>query len=169
MPPRVGVPGPARRLRVGIVPHYVDVNEPILAELLRRFPSARLVPVSAPPRKFLQQLADCDLVLSSAMHGLIAADSLGIPNAWMRLSDRLTGGEWKFRDYYSVFGIEPAALKPEQLCRLTEDDLSRIAASHPISAEAVQTIVEGLLAACPFLRLPAEHESGDRLGLSKAA
>lgn len=169
VPPRVGVPGPARRLRIGIVPHYVDVNEPILAELLRRFPSARLVTASTPPRQFLQQLAACDLVLSSAMHGLIAADSLGIPNAWMRLSDRLTGGEWKFRDYYSVFGIEPAALESEQLRRLTEDDLSRIAASHPISAEAVQQIVEGLLAACPFLRLPAEHGSGDRLGLSKAA
>jgi len=162
VPPREQVMGPARRLRLGLVPHYVDIDEPILAELLCRFPSARLVQVSETPLEFLKQLHDCDVVLSSAMHGLIAADSLGIPNAWMRLSDRLTGGDWKFRDYYSVFGVEPAALELEELRQLTEDDLSRIAASYPIGAEAVQKIVEGLLAACPFLRSRADHEGEDR-------
>ena len=111
--------------------------------------------------EFLKQLNACDVVLSSAMHGLIAADSLGIPNAWMRLSDRLTGGDWKFRDYYSVFGVEPTALDLKDLRRLTEDDVFRIATAHPIAAEAVQEIVEGLLAACPFLRRRTEHEGDD--------
>jgi glycosyltransferase involved in cell wall biosynthesis len=169
VPPRPGGTPPDRPLRLGLVPHYVDVGEPILAELLSRFPSASVVPVTATPQKFLQQLVACDLVLSSAMHGLIAADSLGIPNAWMRLSDRLTGGDWKFRDYYSVFGIVPAPLGPAQLRRLTDDDLPRIAASHPVTAEAVQRIVEDLLATCPFLRLPADSEIGGRLGQRKAA
>jgi len=161
VPPRAAGTGPSHRLRLGLVPHYVDVDDPILAELLCRFPSARLVQVSETPLEFLKQLNACDVVLSSAMHGLIAADSLGIPNAWMRLSDRLTGGDWKFRDYYSVFGIEPVALERDELRRLTEGDLSRIVASHPISAEAVQKIVEGLLVACPFLRSRAEHEGED--------
>ena len=161
VPPRAEAMGSARQLRLGIVPHYVDVDEPILAELLHRFPSARLVQVGETPLEFLKQLNACDVVLSSAMHGLIAADSLGIPNAWMRLSDRLTGGDWKFRDYYSVFGVEPTALDLKDLRRLTEDDVFRIATAHPIAAEAVQEIVEGLLAACPFLRRRTEHEGDD--------
>jgi hypothetical protein len=49
-------------------------------------------------------------VLSSSLHGLIAADALGVPNAWIGLSDALRGGDFKFRDYYGVFGIEPCML-----------------------------------------------------------
>jgi hypothetical protein len=162
VPPRAEAMGSARQLRLGIVPHYVDVKEPILTELLHRFPSARLVQVSETPLEFLKQLNACDVVLSSGLHGLIAADSLGIPNAWMKLSDRLTGGDWKFRDYYSAFGVEPPVLDPEELRLLTQDDLSRIAATHPISATDVQRIVEGLLAACPFFCPQKAHEGCDR-------
>jgi len=162
VPPRAQGARPSGQLRLGLVPHYVDVNEPILAALLHRFPAARLVQVSVSPMEFLAQLSTCDVVLSSSLHGLIAADALGIPNARMRLSDRLTGGDWKFRDYYSVFGAEPAVLNPEDLCRLSDDDLSRIVATYPIRAADVQRIVDGLLAACPFLSPRKAHEGCDR-------
>lgn len=145
-------------LRVGLVPHYVDVDEPILAELLRRFPGARLLRVSARPAAFLARLRSCDIVLSSAMHGLIAADALGIPNVRMKLSDRLTGGDWKFHDYYSVFGVEPAALATEDLRRLREDDLRHLAATHPVTAAQVHDVVVNLLTACPFLVPDADAE-----------
>ena len=46
------------------------------------------------------------------MHGLLAADAIGIPNAWLKLSDRLRGGDFKFQDYYSIFDINA---KPETL------------------------------------------------------
>lgn len=151
VPPRTDGARPARGLRLGLVPHYVDVEEPILSELLCRFPSARLVQVSEPPLEFLKQLSACDIVLSSAMHGLIAADSLGIPNAWMRLSDRLVGGDWKFRDYYSVFGVEPSVLTLDDLRRLRDEDLRNLAATHPVTEAHIQEVVWNLLSACPFL------------------
>jgi hypothetical protein len=34
---------------------------------------------------------------------LITSDSVGTPNAHIKLSDGLTGGLYKFQDYYSVF------------------------------------------------------------------
>jgi glycosyltransferase involved in cell wall biosynthesis len=158
VPPRPDGTRPARGLRLGIVPHYVDAEEPILSELLCRFPLARLVRVSEPPLEFLKQLSACDIVLSSAMQGLIAADSLGIPNAWMRLSDRLTGGDWKFRDYYSVFGVEPAVLAIDDLDRLRDDDLRNLAAAHPVTEAHVQEAVWNLLSTCPFLLPQADAE-----------
>ena len=36
------------------------------------------------------------------MHGLILADSYGIPNQWVRFGDRIIGGEYKYKDYYST-------------------------------------------------------------------
>ena len=40
------------------------------------------------------------------MHPLICADSLGIPNLWCRISEKTTTIH-KYKDYYSIYGIEP--------------------------------------------------------------
>ena len=48
-------------------------------------------------------MSQCEYIISSAMHGLIAADALGIPNIQLVASDRLIGGMYKFNDYYSSY------------------------------------------------------------------
>ena len=151
---RLLVPGNAegRRFRLGLVPHYVDERDPVFARVLRRIPGSRIIRVATDPPEFLARLRECEMVISSAMHGLIAADSLGIPNLRARVSDRLTGGDWKFHDYYSVFGSEPRPLSREDLWNLTASDLARIGDSYPIESTSVSRVIDGLLASCPFIR-----------------
>ena len=84
------------------------------------------------------------------MHGLIAADALGIPNARIRVADRITGGDYKFRDYYSVFGVDPPTLSRDELWHLTAADLDRIEATYAIAPADVTRVIDGLLATCPF-------------------
>lgn len=48
----------------------------------------------------------CKYIISSSLHGLICADSICIPNRWIKLSE-LLGSDFKFHDYYSVFDITP--------------------------------------------------------------
>ena len=45
------------------------------------------------PFKCIKQIADCEII-SSALHGLIAADSLNIPNKWIKLSNKLVGNNF---------------------------------------------------------------------------
>jgi hypothetical protein len=47
------------------------------------------------------------VVGSSILRGLLTADALGVPNAWMRLAGKVRGSDFKFRDSNSIFeGIE---------------------------------------------------------------
>ncbi|SDS88563.1 polysaccharide pyruvyl transferase family protein [Pseudomonas oryzae] len=94
----------ARQIRVGLIPHYADQAEPAVAELLAGIPGARLINVFSPVKQVLAEIASCDFVLSSSMHGLIVADSFGVPNQWLLLS-RGRISEYKFADYYSAFGL----------------------------------------------------------------
>lgn len=103
-------PLPAARHRCVVIPHYKDKGHPLLQQAVEGIAHVEVVDVFAPPLEILDKIRAADFVLSSAMHGLIAADGLGVPNAWIRLSDGLRGGDFKFRDYYSVFDIEPAPL-----------------------------------------------------------
>lgn len=48
------------------------------------------------------QIARCRAVLSTSLHGLVVADSFGIPVVWFELEPALWGKDFKFLDYESV-------------------------------------------------------------------
>ncbi len=92
---------------VGIVAHYVDEDLATVQALARQL-NAKLISVRQHPESFINDLLECRAILSSSLHGLILADSYGIPNLWMRFSDKVLGGDFKFLDYYSTTDAEHA-------------------------------------------------------------
>jgi len=121
-----------KQYRVGIVPHYVDKDDPRVAMLRARLQDDLLViDVQRSPAAVIADIDRCEYILSSSLHGLISADALGIPNAWLVLSGKLRGNDFKFHDYYSAFGGQA------QSCRPTgEESLADlIAMTHPVSGE----------------------------------
>jgi pyruvyltransferase len=96
-----------KRCAIGLVAHHVDQSHPVVTTFLDRHPEARLVDILSDTPDFLRTLAACRFVLSSSLHGLVAADAFGIPNLWVRISDQVRGGGFKFQDYYSGFGLGP--------------------------------------------------------------
>jgi len=101
--PRTG----EKQYDVGIIPHYVDEDNHGVAEWLgKQLWNATSIDICGRVPDVLRAISECRFVLSSSLHGLIFADSLGVPNAWIVLSNKVGGGStFKFRDYYSVFGI----------------------------------------------------------------
>lgn len=49
----------------------------------------------------MDDIVKCEFVLSSSLHGIIFSDSYSIPNAHMNLTGRVTGGSYKFDDYFA--------------------------------------------------------------------
>lgn len=90
---------------VGFVPHFVD-RDLASTKYISRLPGVRYINICMEPRHFLRELVKCRYVISSSLHGLIAAESLGIPNLHVLLSRNVYGDNYKFRDYYSAFGFD---------------------------------------------------------------
>ena len=88
------------------------------------------------------------------MHGLVLADSLGIPNAWLKLTTDPDPGiglsEFKFRDYYSLFGLEDKGYVTLDPRNTLDEILSRIPIYSRPGIEAVQ---QRLLRSFPFAPL----------------
>jgi hypothetical protein len=100
--------------KVGIVAHYVDLGDQKL-DAIKENPDYKIINPLQSPQEVAFEITSCELVLSSSLHGLIFADSFGVPNAWMPLSDKLAGGEYKFRDYYQSTGRELKAIAAEDV------------------------------------------------------
>lgn len=102
-----------KKFVLGFVPHYVDADDPRLRRLADRYPKhVRIINVMRSPQKVLAEIDRCEHIISSSLHGVIAADALGIRRAWACLSDRVAGDGFKFHDYSSGISskIEPVKL-----------------------------------------------------------
>lgn len=80
----------------GVIPHYVDHDQ---GSLLCKEINANLISVSLGIEEFVLRISEADIIFSSSLHGIICAESLGIPAVWVRFSDNLIGGDFKFHDY----------------------------------------------------------------------
>ena len=81
----------------GVIAHYVDKYHPGVIQLQKR--GFKVINILAGKKQFVDQLHRVEKVLSSSLHGLIAADAYGIPNARIRFSNKVVGGDFKFMDY----------------------------------------------------------------------
>lgn len=95
-----------KRYVLGVIPHYKDARSELVAEARSMGASVRVIDIGWSPSEVAHEIASCDAVLSSSLHGLIFSDALGVPNAHVRLGGRLKGGLYKFHDYYSAFSGE---------------------------------------------------------------
>jgi pyruvyltransferase len=134
---------------VGIVCHYVDTNSPLLKNIKLKKLSFKFIDISLPPSLFIKEMLECGFILSSAMHGLICADSFGIPNKHIILSNNLTGGEYKFNDYYSVF--KNFRYQPIYMTKniITDTDITKFKKQYTITETEITTICKNLIKAFP--------------------
>ena len=91
---------------VGIIPHHTEVNLESFKQLQEAIPNSILIDVHHSCMENLEKIAQCHCILSSAMHGLIIADGMGIPNIRVICTKTMAVGQnWKFEDYYSVYDM----------------------------------------------------------------
>ena len=85
------------KYKYGLIPHYADENE-IQVENLKN-DGVKIIDICSGLEKFIEDIMDVEFILSSSLHGLIAADAWGIPNARVIIKGTLYGGHFKFIDY----------------------------------------------------------------------
>ena len=91
--PDVYTPQSQEKHKIGFVPHYVDVND-------ERLKGEYIIDVKNDPLEIIDRICSCDMIVSSSLHGIIIAEAYGIPAVWIKLSDKVIGGNFKFNDYF---------------------------------------------------------------------
>ncbi|MEE1620759.1 polysaccharide pyruvyl transferase family protein [Zafaria sp. J156] len=94
---------PSRRF--GFIPHVSRIGDQALRGWAESLPGIALIDFRTDDiDRIAQEITSCEVVLSQSLHGLILADALGVPNAWVDAGDLHMGGSFKFYDYFSSVG-----------------------------------------------------------------
>jgi len=96
-----------KRYQVGVVAHMDEQNHPTFKRVMEYHKGSVFINLRHDPIEVIKQIAECEIIISSSLHGLIVADSFNIPSQWIIVTDALKGDGFKFADYYSAFGLKP--------------------------------------------------------------
>ena len=96
-------PSVKKKYKVGIIPHYNDLDNIYVSEFLQKYKNDSIL-INLRDythwRDIPERINECEMILSSSLHGLIVSDAYNIPNVWVSFSDKIVGGNFKYLDYF---------------------------------------------------------------------
>lgn len=91
-----------KKYKVGIIPHYIDEDE-----LKKKYKDAEGYKIISMKTSDIlsvcRQIQECEMILSSSLHGIIFSHSLGVPAYHIECKTLQEGDNFKFKDYYSSY------------------------------------------------------------------
>ncbi len=98
-------PNIKREYKLGVIPHYVDEDNFYINKLKEKYyDKIKIIDIKDSFENVIDNVKKCEFIASSSLHGLITADAYQIPSLWIKLSDKISGGNFKYRDYMLSVG-----------------------------------------------------------------
>lgn len=138
-----------KRYKLGIIPHVIDWNYDVMQEIRKERNDVLAIDLAHYEKwtDVIDQICSCEAIASSSLHGLIVSDAYHVPNCWITLSGEISGGLFKFFDYFSSVGREEAGpVKVECMSDLQTIE-NKTASWKPITIDT-----DPILRSCPFYR-----------------
>lgn len=120
--------------RIGLIPHQGEKDSPKIQALLDHIPGAETININGHDAKIIaSNIKKCHFIISSSLHGIIVADSFGIPNIWLKLGDLHEASEYKFYDYFLSVDRPVKKYAAEDLLGNVREDIFDLASQYRIS------------------------------------
>ena len=92
--------------KIGIIPHQIHFDK-VKKEITEKGLDYYIIDPTTNTKnsfeRYIEEVNSCEKIISTTLHGTIAAHSYGVPAIPYHYDDALTGDGTKFLDYYSVW------------------------------------------------------------------
>ncbi|WP_417858951.1 polysaccharide pyruvyl transferase family protein [Xanthomarina gelatinilytica] len=144
----------SKRYDYGIIPHYVDYENVKLK--FAHGKNYKIIDfITEDVVKTTKEILQCKQIISSSLHGVIVAHAYNIPALWVKFSDKVTGDNVKFYDYFESVGINYQKEFAFDVGKSSFSDLIELLNDNQDLLLANTTLLhlrkEQLLESCPFI------------------
>lgn len=129
-----------KKYEMGVIAHFSQQNEePFLSA--QKDPSVHFIDIRRPPKEVAEEIAACKVIASSSLHGLIFSDGMHIPSLRLCGKTALPGGEFKFEDYYSCYGVQDNPWRDQTRLPSVADVLERACVDFKLVDEKKEALL----------------------------
>ncbi|WP_217938965.1 polysaccharide pyruvyl transferase family protein [Duncaniella muris] len=146
--PKYYNPNFKEKYRIGLIPHVSERDHEIIQQLAinKEIKIIDLRNYNNDWRNIIDQINQCEMIVSSSLHGLIIAEAYNIPNVWIRLSNKIIGGEFKYHDFFKSIGQDREAMQKSEI------KINRIEAQILKWRKKKIDLTQQLMDYCPFIQ-----------------
>ena len=134
----------------GIIPHFIDKDLNIVNDLLVNLKNSTLIDIMSGPDNVIKKIKQCNFILSSCLHGLVASESFKIPSIWCKFSNNVLGNDYKFYDYYSVFKNKKIIKLDFTKSKNLFNEINDISEYQNFDFTELEAIKQSLISSFPF-------------------
>lgn len=151
--PYIYSPKITNEVKIGILPHYIDKAS--VEHLRNKRKDIQILDIQSGIKETMRMVAKCKIILSSSLHGVILAESLGKKAAYIQMSDKVVGGDFKFNDYYTSTSRKMAKVdwRPYIKDIKIPSKIISISVDTALRSGKPKYNIPALLKACPFNKM----------------
>ena len=143
-------PEKKKKWKLGIIPHYVDKQ--IIDKLYSNKQNIKILDVTKPIDKFIDDLVQCEYTVSSSLHGIIFSHAYNIKTMWIKISDKIAGKGFKYRDYYGSLNIDYTKIQPFSLNKeVSTEKIIKLIKEYNNPDFPINT--KHIIEICPFIKI----------------
>lgn len=135
-------PDVSKRYNIGIMCSWVDYD--YVSSIFTDERISVINTMNESIEDVIDKMSECETILSSSLHGLVAAVAYGIPTAWVRFSDKMIGDGFKYHDFSSCLDV-PFDIINLEGTSFNVEELVSFSSMHKLTINA-----DDLLNCCPF-------------------
>jgi len=138
-----------KKYKLGIIPHYID-KKTFNSIYKNNDENVKIIDVSKPIKNVINEILECEMTISSSLHGIIVSHAYNIKCMWIKITDKILSGIFKFRDYYGSLEIDnynqmlPYIYKEQ----ISLQDITQLIDNYPNPKFPINT--KSILETCPF-------------------
>lgn len=135
-----------KEYRMGLILHMYHQDNDIIKKICDRN-DINIINIKQPPANVGIEIAKCETIISSSLHGLVFSDALHVPNLHISIGKGLPEGNFKFEDYYSSYGLKDNIIDINEFIPTPEDIIFR----YNINCDEVELKKKQLIECFPSL------------------
>ncbi len=139
-----------KQFDIGIIPHYVDYD--MVTEWYCTNSEVKVIDLlNDDIEAVIDEIAGCNQIVSSSLHGIIVSHTYNIPAVWVQFSKKLSGDNIKFVDYFKSVNLQPYSPDFMEESKKSEDLVDIINSKPNLPAKGIiEELSAKLMDVCPF-------------------
>ena len=113
----------------------------------------KIIDVTEPIQSVIKDILECEMTISSSLHGIIVSHAYNIKCMWIKITDNIGGGTFKFRDYYGSLNLKDynEMLPYIYNNQISTNELIKLINEYPNPTFPINT--KSIIELCPFIEI----------------